>query len=241
VVLMLDPEHAPLLATDLARYGIDVGRNIVLESNPKYQLVGGDASYLLLDGAGFADHPITEPIQGMVMMRVARSVGRGEKVPGIEVRELMHTSEYAWGETVLDGRTPPQPDIGVDRIGRVPVAAVAAVKDTTAITVGVTTLDGSPQAPTEAAVGGRIVVFGDSDFTSNELLDQASNLDLLQNTLAWLVGEGDQVSIRPNPAARGSLTLDTLHALLMWLLSVFVVPCVAMGGAVATWLGRRRR
>jgi ABC-type uncharacterized transport system involved in gliding motility auxiliary subunit len=241
VVLLLDPEHSPLLAEDLARYGIVVGRDIVLESNPKYQLVGGDASYLLLDGQGFADHPITAPIRGMVMMRVARSIGRGEAVPGIEVQELMHTSEYAWAETRLDGRTAPTPDVGVDRIGKVPVALIAEVKDPSAITVGSTSLDGAPAEPATTSAGGRLVVFGDSDFTSNELLDQASNMDVLQNTLAWVVGEGDQVSIRPNIAARGSLTLDSLSALIMWLLSVFVVPCLAIGGAIATYLSRRRR
>ncbi len=241
LVLLIDPEHAPKLSEDLARYGIAVGRDIVLESNPKYQLVGGDNSFLLLDGERFADHPITRPIRGMVMLRFARSVGRGQGVPGIQLQELMHTSEYAWAETTLDGSTAPAPDIGTDRIGRVPVAVVAEVVDTSALTIGSTHLDGSPATPVEAKKGGRLIVFGDSDFTSNELLDQASNIDLLQNTLAWAVGEGDQVSIRPNPAARGSLTLGTLDALLMWLLSTFVVPCLAIGGAIATYLSRRKR
>ena len=37
---------------------------------------------------------------------------------------------------------------------------------------------------------------------ATRLLDQASNFDLLPNAIAWLVGEEDQVSIRPNPGAR---------------------------------------
>lgn len=241
VALLLDPEHAPKLAEDLSRYGVLVGRDIVLEANPKYQLVGGDASYLLLDAQQFSDHPITRPIRGMIMLRVARSVGRAAGVPGISIQELMHTSEFAWAETSLNGVTAPTPDVGVDRIGRIPVAVVAEIVDPIAITVGPTHLDGSMGEPVEIKAGGRLVVFGDSDFTTNELLDQTSNIDLLQNTLAWLVDEGDQISIRPNASAKNTLTLSDLDALIMWLLSAFVLPCLALGGAIATYMSRRKR
>ena len=74
-----------------------------------------------------------------------------------------------------------------------------------------------------------------------ELLDQTSNIDLLQNTLAWLVDEGDQISIRPNASAKNTLTLSDLDALIMWLLSAFVLPCLALGGAIATYMSRRKR
>jgi len=167
------------------------------------------------------------------MLRVARSVGRADGVPGISIQELMHTSEFAWAETSLNGVTAPTPDVGVDRIGRIPVAVVVEIVDPSAITVGPTHLDGSMGEPVEIRAGGRLVVFGDSDFTTNELLDQTSNIDLLQNTLAWLVDEGDQISIRPNASAKSTLTLSDLDALIMWLLSAFVLPCLALGGAIA--------
>ena len=85
------------------------------------------------------------------------------------------------------------------------------------------------------------MVFGDSDFASNELLDQASNFDLLPNAIAWLVGEEDQVSIRPNPSANGTFTMSTIQGLIVWLVSVLLIPALTIGGAVATWLARRRR
>jgi ABC-type uncharacterized transport system involved in gliding motility auxiliary subunit len=113
--------------------------------------------------------------------------------------------------------------------------------DPIAITIGPTHLDGSMGEPVEVKAGGRLVVFGDSDFTTNELLDQTSNIDLLQNTLAWLVDEGDQISIRPNASAKNTLTLSDLDALIMWLLSAFVLPCLALGGAIATYMSRRKR
>jgi hypothetical protein len=55
-------------------------------------------------------------------------------------------------------------------------------------------------APVPAAftpkAGGKVVVFGDSDFASNQLVDQLTNKDLLLNTIAWMVGEGDQLAVR---------------------------------------------
>ena len=58
----------------MAQYGIDVGENIVLEANLNYQVMGGDASNLVVGQNQMTDHPITEPIVGMVLLRVARTV-----------------------------------------------------------------------------------------------------------------------------------------------------------------------
>lgn len=135
-VLLIDPMLANGLATDMARYGITVGNDAVLEQNPKYQLLGGDMSYILLDKESFDMHPLTEPITGMVMLSLARSVDKGADVPGINVMTLAKTSDYAWAETTLDQTVTPNPDEGKDRIGRVPLAAVAEITDPNAIVVG---------------------------------------------------------------------------------------------------------
>ena len=219
MLVLLDPGHAPGLAIHMAQYGIDVGENLVLENNPNYQIMGGDASNLVVSQGQMTDHPITEPIIGMVLLRVARTVQAFQPpIEGFDVGELLMTSDHAWAETRIDGSTIPKPDPGEDPMGRLGLAAVSV-----------------------ADSGGRVVVFGDSDFTSNELLDQASNYDLLPNTIAWLVGEEDQISIRPNMAARGSFTMSGIQGLIVWLVSIFLIPALTIGGAIATWLARRKR
>jgi ABC-type uncharacterized transport system involved in gliding motility auxiliary subunit len=245
VILLIDPAHAPGLAKDMLRYGIEVGDDIVLEQNPSYQMVGGDASYLILDAASFADHPITSSIKGMILMRVARSVSQAAPIEGIILTELIKTSEYAWAETDLSGTAMPTPDLGSDRIGRIPLVTLAEIVDPSRIAMASGRVrvgeDTGASDSVDGEPGGRILVFGDSDFTSNELLDQASNLDLLQNSIAWMSGEEDQVSIRPNQAAQNTLTLNGMQGLFVWLFSVLIVPGLAMAGAVATWLSRRSR
>lgn len=245
VILLLDPTHAPGLSKDMLRYGIEVGDDIVLEQNPNFQMVGGDASYLILDATSFADHPVTRKIKGMILMRVARSVAEAVPIEGIAVTELIRTSAHAWAETDLSGTAMPTPDPETDRVGHVPLVSLAEIVDPSQVKMAVNHVStgGDTAAPGAADTrpGGRILVFGDSDFTSNELLDQASNLDLLQNSIAWMSGEENQVSIRPNKAAQNTLTLNGMQGLMVWLICILLVPGIALAGAVSTWLSRRSR
>ncbi len=243
VIVLLNPERAPELSGDLARYGVEVGRDIVLEANPNFRVMGGDASHIVLPAQTMADHPITRPIRTMAVMRMVRSVGKtATAIEGLESQELLHTSEYAWAETNLETTTAPKPDPGEDRIGKIPVATLVTVKDPGAVTVGPRTLasEGAVEPAIKRAEGGRVLVFGDADFTTNEMLGLGSNLDLLQNAIAWMVGEDKQVSIRPNEAARATLSMNEIQGLLLWFTTLLVLPGLCIGGAIATWLLRRR-
>ena len=216
-LVLLDPGHAPNLATALANYGVDVGENLVLETHPQYQLMGGDESYLVVTEAQMTDHPIMEPITGMVLLRVARTVQALQPpMDDFDVGELFVTSPHAYAETKLDGSALPNRDED-DPAGQLGLA-VASVHTS----------------------GGRVVVFGDSDFTSNELLDQASNYDLLPNSIAWLVGEPSQVSIRPM-ARGGGFTMSAFQGIVLWVAGILAVPGIALVGAGVTWMRRRNR
>jgi hypothetical protein len=259
---MLKPMDAPQTAADMARYGIAVGQDIVVEQNPKYTVAGGDPTYIFLDPDSFQYHPITSELRAGAMLRAARSVRRGTPVQGIEVQELARTTEYGWGETDLQ-TVPISFDAQADLPGPVPLIAIAEVQDPAAVVVGSTALGSgtgvlggridaeadaaaatteplAPAAPElERAAGGRVLVFGEVEFAANMLLDQVGNQDLFLNSIAWLVGEDSQVSIRPNEAAKGSLSFTALQFLLIALLSLLLVPGLALVGAIGTW--RRRR
>jgi len=291
-VLMLEPTHAPGLAADMSRYGIDIGDDIVLEANPNYQMAGADASYVLLDPTSFDFHKITSPIKGGVVLRLVRSVAKLDGVAGVNVQVLARTSEYGWAETKLSGDTMPEPTPGEDIVGKVPIMAVSEVTDPASITVGSFTVEAgsrglsdgllgeaegeaeaeaeggeAPGTNAEAAAGppdqepvalpdeappatapeiirkegGKVLVIGDVDFATNELVDQLSNQDLLLNGVAWLAGEEDQVSIRPNEAAKGSMTMSILQGIFVWMICIIVMPGLAVVGALVTWRVRRSR
>jgi len=250
MIVLLDPMHAPAFAASLARYGLLLGDDIVLEQNPAYQLVGGDASYLVLDKQSFDFHPIVADLTGIALLRVARSVRLGPEVEGLNAMVLARSSANGWAETDLES---PNPVLdAADVAGPVGVAAVVEVVEPGAVHVGSRVLDGSSEAPLPAdtpvpevvdvarAAGGKVVVFGDSDFVSNELALQGSNLDLFLNSVAWMVGEEDQISIRPNEAGSGTLTMTEIDGLLVWLLCLLAAPGLAVAGAIGTWARRRK-
>lgn len=55
-----------------------------------------------------------------------------------------------------------------------------------------------------------------------------------------MAGETDQISIRANEASKGGLEMSTIGELLVWLVSLVLLPGVMIMGAIGTWFYRRR-
>ena len=222
VVLLepIDPRGLDPLAESMARYGIEVGNDLVLEIDPRRDMAGFDSSYLVLDSSSFDFHPIAEDLHSMILMQGVRSVSVGDPVEGVQVQVLARTTDQGWAETdlqgIMEGR-PVGPDEGLETVGGVGVVALA-------------TLDSE----------GKVAVFGDADFASNALVLQGLNHDLFLNTIAWMVGEADQVSVRRNENADGSLEVTTAQLRLTWVVSLLLVPGLALLAALGTWFRRRR-
>ena len=86
----------------------------------------------------------------------------------------------------------------------------------------------------------RLVVFGDSDFASNELIEAYRNRDLFVNTVNWLMGDVEAISVRPNRsrASRFQLTQEQFGSIRS--LSLFVLPeAIAVIGVIMWWARRR--
>lgn len=136
LMILLDPGYTPNLAKDLERYGIIVGDDLVLEQNPKYQVVGGDISYIILDQDSLVPHPILNIRNPMVMMRMARSVDADIEAEGVQTQFLATTTEQSWAEQSYDQEEMPVPDLGLERIGQVPIMAISEVIDVEKLYIG---------------------------------------------------------------------------------------------------------
>lgn len=258
LVALLDPLQAMDTAADFARYGIVVGKDVVIEGDPNRQIQGADPTYIPLDPASFDMSPITEKLKGVSLLVLARSVGKGPDVAGLNVQVLAHTTDQAWAETKLDDpNIPASPDPGIDIVGTVGLMASVEVTDPSGLqTTSVDPAAGSagsvvpglvtpPKAPEASGPapksGGKVVVIGDGDFASNQYFTKLTNQDLFLNTVAWMSGEKDQLAIRANDAAKGKLDLSILSLLLSGIASILVVPGLAVVGMAATWMYRRQR
>jgi len=227
MLVLLDPtlQGSGLVNTNLeawlARYGVKVGSDIVVDPSNPLPFFGPETIFI----KSYGDHPVTRALaQGNVpvLVSLARSAGAGN-APGIKVTELLRTTPEGWGETDL---------AHLDKVGRdardlagpVPVGAVA---------------ESSATAPGRRPM--RLVVFGDSDFATNQLLHANNpNTVLLSNTLNWLVEREALLDIPAKKTEQVRLTLTRPEIRNIYLLAAALpLLAIALGGAV--FVRRRRR
>jgi hypothetical protein len=144
--------------------------------------------------------------------------------------EIVFTGDDSWAERDLDRFF----DEGAaefgdrDLAGPVPVAVAGH-------------LDAVPAAEDgEAPAAGRLVVFGDADFASNELIDAYRNRDLFVNSVNWLLGDVEAISIRPNQSRASRFQPTASEFERIRLLSLFVLPEALAVLGVLTWWSRRQ-
>jgi ABC-type uncharacterized transport system involved in gliding motility auxiliary subunit len=251
-LLLLEPLSCPSLAQDLRRYGLSLAPDVVLVDNPEMQQLGFDPSHLRLTPDELDFHPITNQLDSVLYLQLARSMEKLEDLPmGLNVQILARSTPDAWGETSLEEGSELQPTPELDRVGHIGLAAAVEIVDPAAVPLAghdlvgdeVDVAAGAPlELPTATAgeEGGKLVVFGDATFASNQALLDGLNQDLFLNSVAWLAGEEDQISIRPNEASAGVLDYSLVQALLTWFLALFGVPGLAIAAALWTWIRRRR-
>jgi ABC-type uncharacterized transport system involved in gliding motility auxiliary subunit len=234
LLVMIDPRARTNLYDDLARWGVRLGDDVVVDRS--LALFGQATSPFA--GVYAEDHPITADMIETALFPMVRSV-----VVDLdsEIEVIVSTGTDSWAERDLDGwRKTGQASLGPeDLAGPVPIAAAGLTNRIDPALVG------DEEAQADAAAGaverGRIVVFGDSNFASNEYIDSFRNRDLFLNSVNWLLGDVEQIALRPNvaQATRHRLSVDDFERLQT--LSLFVVPqLIAMIGVLAWWLRRDR-
>lgn len=257
-LVMLEVGLVPELASELERYGVLIGDDVVLEGDPARMFTQQDPSFIALYDDAMSLHPITNNLDGMVALSVARTVSPDEQAaPGLLVRSLLKASSTAWGETDLEATGGPlQPDPGLERVGDVSVAVAVEIDDPGALEVirradgPAVDAEGGAAASMDDATrllpqtyeerpGGRLIVIGDADFAGNQLVSLGNNQDLFLNSVAWLADEEHQLGERPDAMEGQGLTVTLAQELLLWLVAVLLVPGGAVVAALVVMLRRR--
>ena len=218
VIAFLDPLYESGLEALLSEWGVEVGADFVIDTSGIGSLFGLDMTAPV--AISYGDHPITQKHQGvMTAFQLARSVrlatAQGEGFAGVE---LVKTSKQGWAETDLSvlntrGKRTVKMDEGVDRQG--PISLGVAVK-----------------APSRAGEeGGRLVVFGDSDFATDSYFAYQGNGDLVLNTLSWLASDESLISIRPREAGHSPIALtESQGDWIFWITVVLMPAAIALLG-----------
>ena len=238
VLLMADPLQADGLAKYVAKYGVTLGQDLVVEPSPIGRLLGvGPEVPLVMQ---YEQHPITKDMaKVMTGFPLTRSVSPAKTPPkGMTVTPLAKTSADSWGETNLDGLRRGQPASRDDKDtpGPVPVLLAVTIEPTPAPKVA-----GQAEADDSKKPKGRLVVLGTSTFASNQALGFQGNRDLFLNIVAWLAGQEDEIAVRPkDPRQNPIFAIEAQKNAILWL-SIVVLPGAVMVCGIALVVRRRRR
>ncbi len=219
----------------LAGFGVEVGNDVVVDPGNPLPFFGAETIF----ANRYGQHAIVRPLAEAgipVLFAASRSVRPGS-APGYTVTQLVETTDEGWGETDLSALD--QVERGEADFGG-PVPLGAAVESEQA----------APAAPAEAPGGepaaapakARLVVFGDSDFAANRLVQgNAGNSVLLANALNWLVEREALLGIPPKKTeqVRLSMTQGQLRAVMA--IAVLGLPGLAVGTGIWVSVRRRRR
>ncbi len=231
LLVMIDPRANTDLGDLVRTWGVDLGDDIVVDRS--LALFGRATSPFAQSYD--PDHEITKDMRETALFHVVRSVRNGE---GADFTELVHTGDASWAERDLDtffGEGVAEFGDG-DLEGPVSVAVAGTLSFET------------DAAPPDAAGGNdaevgsldaRVAVFGDVDFASNELVEASGNSDLFVNTVNWLMGDIEAISIRPKLSRASRFQLSNEQFLRIRTLSLFAIPQVLALAGVFVWWSRR--
>jgi ABC-type uncharacterized transport system involved in gliding motility auxiliary subunit len=241
LLLMLDPAEkpdAPPLTNLIALahdWGVDVTDALVVDASGMGRLFGADA--LVPIAAGYPSHPITERFNVLTAYPLSRAltVVQGG-VNGRTASPVVESSPRSWSEADVkplltgDGGQVTMDEPKGDKPGPITIAAAVSVASAEAP---------KPENADAPKPEARVVVFGDSDFASNNVLGVAGNKDMFLNTVGWLSQQENLISIRAKEAADRRLTLTaTQQANITWM-SLLIVPGLVFATGVYTWWRRR--
>jgi ABC-type uncharacterized transport system involved in gliding motility auxiliary subunit len=245
LMVLIDPRANTDLVEPLRGWGVDVGDDVIVDR----QLALFGRATTPFAGRYDPEHPITSEMRDTTLFHVARSIRPAAGAPGIgaegdgttngsgEFTELVFTSDDSWAERDLelfyaDGRAELSGD---DLAGPVSVA----VAGRPGVVLTPPTSEILEEGESAETAEPRLVVFGDADFASNELIEAYRNRDLFLNSVNWLLGDIEAISIRPRQSRASRFELSAAQFTTIRSLSIFVLPeAIGVAGVVVWW--RRR-
>lgn len=227
VFFLLDPDPSPGMPEYFDKWGITVGNDFVIDLSGYSIAVPYVTEYNQY-------HPIAENFNYRTFFFMARSITPkiGALPAGVSVDWLCRTTSESWGEVDFQS-APDDPgevavkfDEGKDLKGPVTIAAVVKKPVHVSLLLG-----------TSGKIGD-LVVFGDSDFSTNRFRDYPM-ASLFMNTLNWLAEEEDLVAISPKDPADRRVNMSTKEVNFTLYLTVFILPGIVLIFGLFVFFRRR--
>jgi ABC-type uncharacterized transport system involved in gliding motility auxiliary subunit len=231
LLVAVDPRvPVPAFKAWLAKSGVILGEDIVIDINPFSQLYGASPLAPIIQTFD-PSSPITKDLldqHGQAIFPQTRTVALAAKLPdGAIGTALAKTMATAFGWTGKGTRAPNRAGPG-DNKG--PVALMVSVE---------LPLKDFGGDAAELEKRARVVVLGSSVMLDNQGVSAFNNQDLVVNSLRWLSGEEKRIALAPKAPDNSPLLLDRGRlAMVWWTFILMALGALAMGLGVTL---RRRR
>jgi ABC-type uncharacterized transport system involved in gliding motility auxiliary subunit len=222
--VLVDPPPAPSLDSFLKSWGIQADKDIVLDNSNEGRMMGSTIPIV----RSYENHKITENFKLTTVFPLTRSIQPEKTIPaGIKVETLFKSNSRSWGETDLkNGEASFDPSQDFKGPLSLAVAATKEIK---------------PSSDKSAAIKTRIVATGTSAFAMNAFFGAGGNGNLFLNIVSWLAQDEDLISIRPKPPEDRRILLSQSQLAALRMITIFVIPLIAVIIGIAVVWSRRRK
>lgn len=182
IITLVDPGRRHGMKELFFDWGVLAEDTVIVDMGADSRVQGGD---LLI--RRFAEHPITQllidyQITGLFgQSRTVRTDPISANDSRLQVFDLIGTSEQSWAERDYRTQEPPVFDAERDQRGPVSIATVSSRSSGTELGITIP--------------GGRMVVFGNSDFIANNRLQAFGNQTLFINSVNWALDRSNLLNI----------------------------------------------
>lgn len=224
LLLCLGPLRAEGLATRLAKYGVLLSDDVVVESAG--QLYGGEALTLRAEMNRTSQHPLAAAMGAGPLLSRSRSV---DVAPDAKGASLLASSRDSFATRDVEAATAGRPQFDPQRDRRGPIS------------LGVETLTPVAPGPDGVERSAHLIVYGNAVFASNFFLDYLGNRDLLLNSVSWLARDRERIGAgtqRRTPGTQQFFMSESDGALAFWTTAV-LQPAVLLVIGVVIALRRR--
>jgi hypothetical protein len=232
ILMMVDPKAPGSVVEFLAQHDVRAGNDLVVDERNRFY--GADS--FMPRVPIFDEGTFRKSLDTAAVFALARTVSPLEKEDSkVKVLLLALTSSDSWAH--VDGDVIPEGKVRfrreVDKPGPLPVAVMV-------------TMQNAPAAKGEAKPkdGGRMIVFGDSDFASNLYLNLLGNKDLFMSSIGVLAEDEELIAVRRKGLPRSSLSPVSLTErqgrMIFWSAVIMQPIGFALLGLLITWRRRRR-
>jgi len=240
---LLEPGDLQGMDTIAEILGVETIQGMVVDPNTK--LLGiDDPRFTLIPE--YPRNSITQALDSLTVFPTSQAMeffGNEEW----DAETLLETLPRTWSETEevsTEMSLDPAQDIPGPLVIGLSLTRAKQTGDTEAIELDETEQENLPETDTDDTEENenqqRVVIIGDSDFSSDAYIGQAGNLDFAMSIINWLVKDDSFINIPHKPNTDISLDLSKTEQLFIGLSFLLIIPLGLLLTGLYIWFKRRK-